>query len=258
LLPNIQLKTIQRSAQSFENSIIGRVDSTFYFGLSLTEGATLNLSNKFWMNLVESEDPVIISGGLVTRIAYEYKILLDNVDVSDKIKSCDISYGIDKYCGEVDIKWADYSVYSKIDCSNITLNYKKKRIVVYTKITGVTDWVCQGSFYLEKRSISVTSSGIEVGSWGRNEPALLSSPYAKPLSQKWETDTTAVAIATEIVGGLVTLSWGIMDYIILGGNVSAENEQPIDVISKLAAPVGGIFSADRSGHLKVIYRFMDI
>jgi len=254
------IKTINRTAGTFENNIIDRVTASGKFIYSFTTYTTLNLSKKFWGNLLIEDSPLFLANSSVTRIAYEYRVFLDDalIDVTSKIKSCTLSYGIDRYCAEVDITWADYTMYAQVDCSDIPLNYKKERITVFTRIVGVTDWVPQGKFFLEKRSISVVSDSIELTSWGRNKPALLSAPYASPLSQRWDNDTTAKTIALDIIDGLVPLSWEIMDYTILGGNVIAEKEQPIDVISRLAAPVGGIFSADKSGILRVIYRYKDI
>lgn len=196
----------------------------------------------------------------LTAINVETRILLDGLDVTDKIASCTVSYSLNSFVGEVDVAWADPSMYSQVDCSNIPKNYMIERLEVYTRLTTneTPVWVCQGKFFLEKRGTSVSFGSTQLTSWGRNRPAVLSMPYAKPLSRTWSTDTTAKSIATELCSTPelpVTLSWEILDYKVLASNLTVDGDDPVSVISTLAATVGGILTSNRDGVLRVIYRY---
>jgi hypothetical protein len=253
--PMSMVRTFNRSALTIENNIRTFVaSSSFRMYNSFKDSVWVDgPSQKLWVTIFDPATSPVAGN------SYTYQILLDDIDVTAKVASCKITYGIDKYCGEVDITWADYTMFDLVDCSNITQNFMHERLTVYTSRNGEPA-VCQGTFFLEKRGTSATFDKIGLTSWGRTRPAVLSMPYSKPMTKTWDDDTTALAIATEIVATAslpVTLSWEIMDYRVLGGNMIAEAEEPISIISKLAAPVGGILTSDKSGVLRVMYRYVN-
>lgn len=196
-----------------------------------------------------------------TNVSIEYIVLLDGENVTDKVASCTISYSMDSYVGDLDITWADYSLYDRIDCTNIgTSSFMVERIQVYTRVASDDNpvWVSQGKFFLEKRGTTVAYDSIVPTSWGRTRAAVLSMPYSLPLTKVWEDDTSAKAIAQELCDNAplpVTLSWEIMDFPVLGSNMDVEGTDAIDVISQLAGAVGGILTCNRNGDLKVIYKY---
>jgi hypothetical protein len=219
----------------------------------------------------------LMSDITVTSIRPEYQVLLDGEDVTGIVKSISITYSRDSYVGEVNINWANAdmvhtdsaALYSRIDCSNIARNYMLERVEVYSRLLSNVDtsWVLQGKFFLEKRGTTVTFDGIEFTSWGRSRPAVLSMPYTKPLTFIWTENTTAKAITEDLcaydlsvtpkvaLALPVPLSWEIMDYRVLGSNVDVEGTEPIEVISTLAATVGGILTCKKDGTLRVVYKY---
>jgi len=243
--------TWNRTALTLENSIqASPVFSSLALSSAIRNHAEIWKTQRLFNN--------IWGPSSTTQLHYEYQVLLDGIDVTAKTQSCTINYGEDKFCGDIDITWVDRSMYALVDTSNIAANYMLERVVVNTRIVGETGWLCQGRFYLEKRGTNVSYDKIDVTSWGRTKPALLDRPYATPVTRTWFTDTTALAIATEMAAlGPVTLHWEIMDYKILGSNFSVDGSSPIDVISQLAAPVGGIVYSGKNAELHVVYPFRD-
>lgn len=229
---------------------------TFLFRRTLMNSITAN--NYIFIN--KSARNSLLSETSLTTLSVETRILLDGLDVTNKVASCTLSYSLNSFVGEVDITWADQSMYSQVDCSNIPKNYMIERVEVYTRLTTNQNpvWVCQGKFFLEKRGTTVSFGSVQLTSWGRNRPAVLSMPYAKPLSMTWLEDTTAKTIAEGLCATPalpVTLSWEIMNYKILASNLTVDGDDPVSVIATLAAAVGGILTSNRDGHLRVIYRY---
>lgn len=254
------------TAAVFTNNItstIAMTRSLASLNLLVEPTAPLDVFKEFYLNLLPDRQSVAAS--------IEYKILLDGTDVTDKVASCRITYSLDSYVGELDIDWADWTLYSQVDCSNLKNNYMIERVEVYTRVASNASpiWVLQGKFFLEKRSSSVVYNQTTLNSWGRSRPAVLSMPYAKPLTKVWVVDTTALSIADELcrydmsktppvlLTLPVTLSWEVADYKVLGTNVDVESTEPIEVISTLASTVGGILTCTKEGTLRVMYRYED-
>jgi len=245
------------TALRLENTLRETAFLSFDARYSLVEYTRLFTAKTLQFNLEESLDTTVID--------MEYQMTLDGYDCTQKVASCTITYSLDSFCAEVDIDWVGYdewrdgtSLYDSVDCSDISRNFEIERFAVYTRIKGATSWKLQGKFFLEKRDYTVTYDKVSLSSWGRNRPARLSLPYAKPITKEWTTDTTAKAIAQELCDAKsVTLSWEVADFKVLGSNLDVETTEPVDIVSQLAAVVGGVLTCTKSGTLRVIYRYSD-
>lgn len=184
-----------------------------------------------------------------------YKIYLDGGDVTSKVKSCNVVYSRDSFCGQVDIEWADWSYFTQLDCTDMPNNFKQERFSVY-----MND-VLLGRFLNEKRDVSVSFEETRPTSWGRTKTAFLTGPYTVPIIpsvKEWNTDSTALAICQELaaIEG-ITLRWEILDFKVRGGKFVMEEEYPIDGIKRLAASIGGIVTTSRfSPELVVRYKWI--
>lgn len=87
--------------------------------------------------------------GPATSLNYSVRIMLGSSDVTSKIKSASISYNMDSYCGECDITWADWTMFSELDVSSQSY-FAKERIEIFTKINDEAE-VSQGKFLIEKK-----------------------------------------------------------------------------------------------------------
>jgi hypothetical protein len=184
-----------------------------------------------------------------------YQILLDGIDISQKVLSCNITYNRSNFVGECSIVWKDWTIFNQIDCSDYTKNYAVERIEVKTRLLDTDDWTSHGTFYIEKRDTAMTVEEILPTSWGRNKPAILSEPFAQTITKTWDYDTTAKSIALEVINGLCELDWQIMDYPVYTGRFSANKERPIAIINRLAQVLGAIVTTDKLGRVRVIYEW---
>jgi hypothetical protein len=254
--PIFMVKNFFGTAARLTHSIYSQTTTKGVLRHTLNSGNPLSIKGVILNSL-------LLDSGIVSRHSTDYKILLDGVDITNKVSSCTINYSRDSFVSDVDITWSDpvkSEIYHSVDCSNITKNFQIERVEVWTRIktNAVPIWYLQGRFFLEKRSTSVSYNSIVPTSWGRSRPAVLSLPYALPLTKTWTIDTTARTIAAELCASAplpVTLSWEVADYVVLGSNLSVDGEEPINVISTLAATVGGILTCAKDGTLRVIYRY---
>jgi len=227
--------------------------------LNDTTGVTQELSNSLLTyNPVATSQ--IISFSILSAYEFEsmtptYQILLDGIDISQKVLSCNITYNRNNFVGECSIVWKDWTIFNQIDCSDYTKNYAVERIEVKTRLLDTDDWTSHGTFYIEKRDTAMTVEEILPTSWGRNKPAILSEPFAQTITKTWDYDTTAKSIALEVINGLCELDWQIMDYPVYTGRFSANKERPIAIINRLAQVLGAIVTTDKSGRVRVIYEW---
>ena len=195
--------------------------------------------NSLRVNSTITDSAAITSRQVITR----YNIYFDGEDVTDKIQDCKISYSRDNYCGQIDITWKDWTIFPQLDCSDLTTNYRMERFSVY-----IND-VFFGNFYNEKRDVSVNFTDTSPTSWGRTRTALLSPPYATPITpliKSWNEDEMASSICTYLAGLYgITLQWNILDFNVRAGKFVMNGEYPIDGIRRLAASVGGILTTSR-------------
>jgi hypothetical protein len=248
--PIFMVKNFYGTAHRFSHNILTSRFLSRRLRNNLVSHNYLFITKRFGNNLIPD--------ATVTSLQPQYKITLDGVDVTDLVESCNINYSLGSFCGEVDITWADYTLFTDLDISNTDLNYKQERLVVYTRLNSneTPTWMVQGRFFLEKRGTTVGASSIVPTSWGRTKPALLSLPYAKPLTKVWTTDTSAQAIVRSICRSAgVSVVWEVTDYPILAGNLTADGTEPISLISQLAGVVGGVLTCGTDGTLYVKYRY---
>lgn len=261
--PIYLIKNFHRSFLHLEQNIYQQVElapQNLRMHLLENSGPPVSFSAPVMFSLLESDHGT-------TTVKIEYKVLLDGIDVTDLVVACSINFSVGNFTSDVDVTWAhmsltktrgDLSLYNLLDCSNIALNYAVERLEVYTRVAtnDNPEWVLQGRFFLEKRGTTTDYSGSAVTSWGRNRTARLTMPYALPLTKVWAETTTAYSIAKELCDTAgVTLSWEIADYRVLGSNVSVDGEEPISIISALAAVLGATLTTDKDGRLRVLYRY---
>ena len=182
-------------------------------------------------------------------MAYGWKILLDDVDISDKISGFSITCSLDSFCREMSLDINDPDLYASFDFSQVS---ETPEIEIFTK-NGAT-FISQGEFYLERPAIASTPHTETMqGVWGRSITAKLSEPFAPKVTKAWETQTTFFGICEEMCD-LAGFTWSpaysdIDDFVIYPYTYEAENVYPIDVITELAALAGAVVTTDRAGHL---------
>lgn len=91
---------------------------------------------------------------------------------------------------------------------------------------------------------------------GRSKTALLSAPYAEPLTRKWTGQR-----ATDIAGALctaagITLDWQTIDYTPRGGVFAVDKKRPVEIIRELIDPIDAVMATSLDGStLKVRPRY---
>jgi hypothetical protein len=182
-------------------------------------------------------------------MSYSWKIILDGIDISDKVSGFTITCAIDNFCREMTIDIADATFYGSPDFSQIP---EETDIEIFTK--NGSSFISQGEFYIERPAITSTTQGdIMQGVWGRSITAMLAEPFAVKITKSWETQTTFFAICEEVcdlVGFTFDSAYSeIDDFVIYPYTYEAEGLYPIDIIAELAALAGALVTTDRLGHL---------
>lgn len=197
------------------------------------------------------------------------RVWLDGVDITGKILSCRVSYSESDFTGTVDITFADWTMYHLVDPMDLT-QFGRLRITVETlrqRVGFPDEWVNQGDFFLEKRSVSADYGSTVPTIWGRSRPALLSNPYASPYTRTWSVVTTAYEVAREVIdtvrvkhpaGAGIVFRWEIMDYAARAGKFAFSGVLPIDVLNAIAAPIGGVVSTNKDGDIIVKYKWDNV
>jgi len=193
---------------------------------------------------------------------YGWKILLDDVDITDKVVSFSISSSLSSFCRELSFNLIDDGLFDTFDFSNIP---ETTRVDIFTRILDVDEydlpeenWISQGSYYIEKPSYQVGVQSTSTGVWGRQSTAILGEPFAQKVTKAWDADTTFFLIADEILD-LAGLAWSdarceINDFTVYADTFSVDNVYPIDVLRSLVdLSVGqeGFIVSDRLGNIWV-------
>lgn len=193
-------------------------------------------------------------------IKYAFKVILDGtIDITDKVKSFQITDSLDAYCREASLDILDETFFDSLDFSRIPEN---PRIEIFTSILEETPptpqqvWVSQGVFFIERPTFQVGTQITETGIWGRQSTAILNEPFAQKITKLWSSNTTLYAILQEIIES-VGLTWiedncELDNYNIFADTFEADNEYPIDVLKNLVnLCVGeeGFVTTDRLGNI---------
>ncbi len=180
---------------------------------------------------------------------YSWEILLNDVDISDKVSGFSIACSLTSFCREMTLDINDTDLYASFDFSQVS---ESPEIEIFTK--NGSSFISQGKFFIERPAItSTTHSDIMQGVWGRSITAMLAEPFAPKVTKSWETQTTFFGICEEMCN-LAGFTWNSAyssadDFVIFPYTYEAENLYPIDVITELAALAGAVVTTDRSGHL---------
>ncbi|MFA5706163.1 MAG: hypothetical protein WDA41_07395 [Candidatus Neomarinimicrobiota bacterium] len=182
---------------------------------------------------------------------YGVQILLDSVDITNKVSRFEITASMDSYVRELSLDIADPDYHDTFDFSALP---EAPMLEVLTRIE--TSWISQGLFYIEKPTYRVGIHQTETGLWGRSQTAVLGSPFAPKVNKIWDTDTTFFSICAEMCT-LCGLTWDstysdISDFLIYAYSYQAENIYPIEVLSELAALDYGEdlkVTTDAAGHV---------
>ena len=182
-------------------------------------------------------------------MAYGWQILLNSVDISNKVSGFSIACSLDSYCREMTLDIADSDLYASLDFTQIS---ESPEIEILTK--NGTSFVSQGMFFIERPALaSTTRSDLMTGVWGRSLTALLAEPFAVKVTKTWTTQTTFFGVCEEMCD-LVGLAWDpdysdTDDFVIYPSTYEVEGVYPIDVITELAGFAGAKVTTDRLGHL---------
>ena len=188
---------------------------------------------------------------------YGYKILLDNIDVTNKVKNFTINCSLDSYCRELSFDLYDFELYDSLDFSIIP---EAPRVEVFTRITSLGEyedvWISQGFFFIEKPTFQVGVNETTTGIWGRQSTAVLGEPFAQKVTKLWEEATSFYAICQEIIES-VGLVWDytkceISDFTIYADTFEASDQYPIEVLQNLVDLIvgaEGFVTSDRLGNI---------
>lgn len=258
------IKTTDPAFNAFSINILQQSEEAEQeFIVSLREYTPVETYSRAIYNMLQ-DDGTIFGAIPSVHTEYEVMILFDGDDITDKVSTCSISYSKDNFTGEINLTFADPSMYRRLNCTNIKENYRRERFEVRTRIKGASTWHVQGRFFLESRDTSLShDGGLIPQAWGRTKTAKLSTPYARGISKAWVDLARlyyAKEIALEILADYpdIELVWNVMNYEIWPGRFDLDNVTPIDAIQQLASPLGAIVSTNKAGQLVVRYKWENI
>lgn len=214
----------------------------------INERTRVDLRQRVFYTVRENDD-------YTENVSYNYRVMLDGLDFTDKVKSLSYNYSLEQYTGECSITWADPQMYAQLDPLS---SMGTVRIEVYTGHYGFP-LTLQGRFLIEKRSTEIDASKAYPTTWGRTITARLASPHSLPITKTWMYDTKALSIALEVMqlsDPAIQLNWQVTDYDVLGGNFVAAGDEPITLLTKLAEPLGAIVTTNKQGQIVVRYRYV--
>jgi hypothetical protein len=125
---------------------------------------------------------------------YGWQILLNGVDISEKVSNFEITEDAQSYCRELTFGLLDKTIYNSFDFLSLP---EEPTVEVKTR-TGST-WVSQGLFFVERPSFreEITSSKADQV-WGRSLTARLGSPFAVRITKAWTAQTSFFGICQEM------------------------------------------------------------
>lgn len=156
------------------------------------------------------------------------------------IKSYSISQssGSFGWAGNIDLKKKDdFHSVSKDDAVVLTIGNESYKLLVDVK-------------NLSRSKVQEPTYSLAVIS----PTAKLASPRATLKTKTWDSSELAKDICTEVASGY-PMQWEIENWMIAGGLVSATDEAPKDIISKVASAVKGVLSTTPEGTLRVRKKF---
>ena len=124
----------------------------------------------------------------------DWDVLFDGLSIADKIVSFDITKGRGRFCKELTLEVADYSLRDSVDLSSVP---EDPLIEVRTN-TG-NGWISEGVFFIERCTTVQSKDAIILTLWGRDESARLTQPFARKISKEYDEDTTLYEIIEEIL-----------------------------------------------------------
>ena len=196
---------------------------------------------------------------------YGWKIFLDDVNITEKVKSFSMESSLEMYCREISLDLSDALLFDTFDFSVIE---GSPRIELFTRVIELDEyeytdeydpaWISQGAFFIERPIFRNNIGESVLGLWGRQSTAILGEPFAQKVTNLWNTDTTFYSICQEMLD-LVGLTWyselcDLQDFTIFADNFEADNQYPIDVLKELvilAVGAEGFVTSDRLGRLVI-------
>lgn len=188
---------------------------------------------------------------------YGWQILLNGVDISEKVSNFEITEDAQSYCRELTFGLLDKTIYNSFDFLSLP---ETPTIEVKTRITDT--WVSQGLFFVERPSFreEITSSKADQV-WGRSLTARLGSPFAVRITKAWTAQTSFFGICQEMCEAS-GITWDpayceIEDFVVFPHTFQVDGAYPIEVISELARLGYGdsaFITTDRLNHLCIRIR----
>ena len=87
---------------------------------------------------------------------------------------------------------------------------------------------------------------------GLSPLCLQSGPRAKTMTKTWDTPTYASQIVEELIG---TVTWQLVDWMIPGYRLAAENAYPLDIANQIVNAVGGLIESQPDGSVVCRHRW---
>lgn len=87
---------------------------------------------------------------------------------------------------------------------------------------------------------------------GLSPLCLKAGPRAQPITKTWETPTYASQIVEELIG---TVTWQLVDWMIPGYRLAAENAYPLDIANQIVNAVGGLIESQPDGSIICRHRW---
>lgn len=193
----------------------------------------------------------------------DWRILLNDADISSKVISFTVTCDATSYCRQLSMAVADPTVYAALDFLSLP-DAPTIEVYAYAGSSSAPDfpddYTKLGSFFIERATHADTpNDSLTVEIWGRSKTALLGSPFAAKVTQIWSSNTSFYAICEEMCS-LCGITWdsgysGVADFVIFANTYEAENLYPIDVITELARLAAGdsvYITTDGDDHLCII------
>lgn len=184
----------------------------------------------------------------------EWDVLVDGTSIRDQVSSFKVEGGMDAFTYQMTLVLEKLGDFSTWDWHVIP---SAPQCEIKVKPNGT--WFSLGEYFIEKPRIITAVDGTKMqGVWGRGKQALLSPPFAGKISQTWTNGMMTNDLIEELVTS-VGLTWSDSyntagDYYIYGDTFIADEEYPVDLLTKLADFMGARMVGFRDGTV----RFMNV